>query len=100
MICDKELSSAAQLADHYRGRKHLHMEAMARSGGLFTCAVCDQTFENVADREKHMNTEEHKQKQVCAHHVDVCWFGSSCSMYHLSYVMCHVPSVICHMSPV
>ena len=60
-VCNKALSSAAQLADHRLGRRHQHMLLMRQSGGGFSCELCGKVFTCAADQEKHQSTERHKE---------------------------------------
>ena len=60
-VCNKELSSAAQLEDHRQGRRHQHMLLMRQSGGGFACELCGKVFTCAADQEKHQLTERHRE---------------------------------------
>ena len=60
-VCNKDLSSAAQLEDHRQGRRHQHMLLMRQSGGGFACELCGKVFTCAADQEKHQLTERHKE---------------------------------------
>ena len=60
-VCNKDLSSAAQLEDHRQGRRHQHMLLMRQSGGGFACELCGKVFTCAADQDKHQLSERHKE---------------------------------------
>lgn len=80
-LCDKLLSSPAQLADHLQGRKHINMMQLLASGGVMRCELCDKTFNSTLDQAKHMDsaghranamqhaTQQQQQQQGSAHFV-------------------------------
>ena len=60
-VCNKELSSAAQLEDHQQGRRHQHVLLMRERGGAFACEPCSKSFTSAADQEKHAQGDRHRE---------------------------------------
>ena len=90
-VCNKELSSAAQLEDHQQGRRHQHVLLMRHSGGAFACELCQKTFTSAADQERHLHSDKHRAMVEAAAAKGAEFSGSAkASVLVLACEMCGV----------